>query len=597
MTKNNENTQKLVKFKSLYHAACEAYGETLDRLDDSLDQYLGSPIIDGSREQANHVRNITFELIESELSPEIPYARVDTPCYSEGAASLAEAAERLLKVTRDSLPFDEINDADERSTYIFGGSLLFVEWEREAEKERHIPIRIRQISPRDFVPEPAVTRLEDMNYCFLRFHTTKGDIQKKYGVSDEDILLCDCGYEFGEGLSGDDSVTVIYAFYKNDEGLVSQFVFSGDIVLADIDDYYGSDTIGESITVSDKGEIYVENRDFANQGLQNKGKKQKRYPIEKYRPKDFPLVLRKNISADGELLGRSDAEMLRHIQQAVNKVESRIMQKLMRSGITPIMPEDAEVTLSNAIFGQVIKIKSGESADSYGTVDTTPDISQDIEQADRLYDQAKRLIGISDAYQGIDFNKVESGYAKQLRINQAQGRLQSKRRMKILAYEKLYKIIFQHFLCFSEGVRHLSYKDGFGRVKECDFAPLKHLAFDEKKGVFFLSDDLTFTAENESGSELTREAIWERNLKNLESGTLGDKESLKTLLRYWQLQERARYPGAKDNVEYFRAIVEGGESVENKGENESKSDTVNKAENESKNDTERPLDVKSEVEV
>ncbi len=547
--------EKLTHFKMLYDAAREAYDETLEELDRSMEQYLGSPVIDGSREAASHVRNITYELIESELSPEIPTARVDSPCYSPESAARAEAAERLLKVAKDYLPLDEINDADERSTYIFGGSLLFVEWDKSLEDESHIPIKLRQISPRDFIPEPGVTSLDDMNYCFLRFNTTRGELQERYGVSDDDVLKCECGYEYGEGLSLDDTVTVIYTFYRSPEGRVSQLVFSGDILLSHIPDYYDNEELSESVYITEDGKVIYENGDFDKESLQKEGLKAKKYPIKKYIPKSFPIVLRKNISAEGELYGRSDAQVLRHIQQAINKVESRIMQKLMRSGITPIMPEDATVTLSNAVFGQVIKIKSGESADSYGTVDTTPDISQDIQEADRLYDQAKRLIGISDAYQGIDYQKVESGYAKQLRINQAQGRLQSKRRMKIMAYERLYKIIFEHFLCFGDGVRHLAYKDGFGRVRECDFSPLRHLTFDRKNEVFYISCDLTFTADNEAGDELQREAVWERNLKNLEAGTLGDKTLPETLLRYWQFQEQARYPGAKDNVEYFKMLL------------------------------------------
>ena len=58
---------------------------------------------------------------------------------------------------------------------------------------------------------------------------------------------------------------------------------------------------------------------------------------------------------------------------------------------------------------------------------------------------------------------------------------------------------------------------------------------------------------------------WERNLENLKSGSLGDPKSNVTLLRYWQCQERAHYPHARENVEYFTDVQnnEGGESFEN----------------------------------
>jgi hypothetical protein len=164
-------------------------------------------------------------------------------------------------------------------------------------------------------------------------------------------------------------------------------------------------------------------------------------------------VIRSNTRVGDGIFGVSDCALIRPEQQAINKIESRILQKLLRAGITPVMPEDASVTLSNTVFGQVIKMRPGESIDNYGKIDTTPDISQDIAEADRLYDHAKRVIGISDALQGTDTTQAESGYARQLKINRASSRLESKRRIKYHTYSKLYLLIFEHYLAFAdEGV-------------------------------------------------------------------------------------------------------------------------------------------------
>ena len=48
---------------------------------------------------------------------------------------------------------------------------------------------------------------------------------------------------------------------------------------------------------------------------------------------------------------------------------------------------------------------------------------------------------------------------------------------------------------------------------------------------------------------------WEKNLEMLKSGSLGDVNSPKTLLKYWQMQERAGYPNASENVKYFEDMV------------------------------------------
>ena len=545
MTTTNDYT-KLKKFSDLYDCAREAYGETMERLERNLEQYRGSMEIDGGMENASMVRNITYELIESEISPDIPCAKVEAAGYTERSEDLAFAAERLLYMARERLPLEEVNDADERSTYIFGGSILFLEWQNDERGEGEIGIR--QLSPLDFVPEPGIGRIEDMSYCFLKFTTNKGELIAKYGVAEEDLSRAECGYRFGGSISLDDTVNLIIAFYKSEDGTVGRFIFSGELVLADEEDYYGS--------FSDEGDEFLTTcSDFENNNLQKDGILSNSARVKKYKPCDFPIILRKNISSEGELLGTSDADVLRPTQQAINKIESRIMQKLLRAAVTPIMPEDASVSLTNAIFGQVIKIRAGESASSYGTVDTTPDISQDIEEANRLYDQAKRLIGISDAYQGIDFNKVESGYAKSLRIKQAQSRLESKRRMKNVAYERLYKLIFQHYLAFSNGSKQLSYKDGYGQVRYQRFDKHDFIFLDEG-GTPKYFDNLLFSVDTDLYAEYEREALWAKNLENLTSGTLGDKENPVTLLRYWQFQERAHYPNAKENVEYFKSMVE-----------------------------------------
>lgn len=545
---NRQNNERLKKFSMLYECAKRAYGETEERLERNLEQYRGSQAIDGSIENACTVRNITYELIESALSPDVPFARVDTESYSEKGEKLAAATERLLYKTREKLPMDEINDQNERSTYVFGGSLLLVEWVGTEGEEG---VRVRCISPRDFIPEPGVGRIEDMNYCFLRFITTKGELISRYGISEDDIHLADSGYEWGDALALDDTVSLIITFYKNDDGRIGRFVFSGSLTLSDEVDYYGE--------LYSKNEILSgESKEYENISLQKPDGTLEIIKVKRYRPKEFPIILRKNISSEGELLGTSDADTLRGVQQAINKIESRIMQKLLRAGVTPIMPEDASVSLSNAIFGQVIKIRSGESASQYGTVDTTPDISQDIKEADRLYDQAKRMIGISDTYQGIDQNKVESGYAKSLRIAQSQGRLESKRRMKNIAYERLYKMIFQHYLAFSTARHPLVYKDGFGRIMDTSF-DRRDFIVQGDGGEYYFYDDLVFTTDNDLFAEYQREALWERNLENLNSGTLGDKSDPRTLLRYWQFQEKAHYPNAKENVEYFKKAIEKGD--------------------------------------
>ena len=541
-----ETKRRFDRMRELYTAANLAAEDNRERLARHMDQYLGSDEIDGSSERAAVVRNITYELIESEINADIPQPKVDTSCYSTQREQNARAIERLSSALRSRLPFEELNDRDERYTYILGGSVFYIEWDSaQQDSAGEGSVRVHLISPLDFIPQPGIESVEDMEYCFLHFTTTRSELAVKYNISEADLGLAECEYLADLDDPSGDAVAIVVAFYRDERGQVGKLVFSGDLLLCDIPTYYmrkspvGSgderryiDLRRERVTLPDVGEV----------------------EIPYYIPTCFPIVVRKNTIGDGVLLGGSDCERIRPQQQAINKLESRILQKLLRAGITPVMPEGTAVTLNNSIFGQIIKTRPGESMASYGTIDTTPDIEQDIKEADRLYDQAKRVLGISDALQGLDSTTSESGYARQLKISRASSRLETKKRMKHLAYCRIYEIIFKHYLAFADEPRRFAYRDTFGRMHFSEFNRYDFIERDNE-GNYYYDDSYLFTVDVNADDQYSSESLWEINLTNLERGTLGDKSSPTTLMRYWQLQDKAHFPYARENVEYFQDMI------------------------------------------
>ena len=554
---------RLEKFKELYSSAVIAAEANRERLCRHMDQYLGSDEIDGSTERASVVRNITYEVIESEINADIPMPKVDTSCYSTLRDQNARAIERLSTALRSRLPFEELNDRDERYTYIYGGSVFYIEWDAsQTDNAGEGSVRVHLLSPLDFIPQPSIESVEDMEYCFLHFTTTRGELLTKYGISEEKLSLAECEYLADVDDPLGDAVAIIVTFYKDEMGQVGKFVFSGDLALCDIPNYYKRKLTvchecGKNAKFCVCEKPKPENIDLELEKITLDDGRTVEIPY--YVPKSFPIVIRKNTLSDMTLLGGSDCERIRPQQQAINKVESRILQKLLRAGVTPIMPEGTAITLSNAVFGQIIKTRPGESIDSYGKIDTTPDISQDIKEADRLYDQAKRVLGISDALQGLDATTSESGYARQLKIARASSRLETKKRMKHLAYCKIYEIIFKHYLAFADEPRRFAYRDTYGRMHFTEFNRYDFIERD-KYGKYYYDDSYLFTVDNNADAQYQSEALWEINLNNLERGTLGDKTSPTTLMRYWQLQDKAHFPYARENVEFFQDIVnrEGG---------------------------------------
>ena len=585
-TERSSANERLAFFRDLYENAKNCYAPMIDAFERQMSQYKGSDELDGSALRASTVRNITYEIIESQVSSEIPQPKVDAACYSERRERNATSIERLLYSVRDKLPYEQMNDIDERYTYIYGGSVWYAEWDNSQRSGKEVGgVRIYCLPPRSFIPQPNVCSTEDMEYCFLRFTTTKSELARRYGVKGDKLSLVDSDPECSGVCEEGETVPVIVAFYKDEDGEIGKYIFSGDLTLLDLPKAYRRKislcrTCGQSEAacrcekkrVTTVDEIYekLEGRVIRSDGgviseqspapaKDGEGFVMKRTEIPYYIPRTFPIVIRKNTSADSQLYGQSDCDYIRPEQQAINKIESRILQKLLRSAVTPIVPEDATVSVNNSVFGQVIRIKPGESIAQYGKVDTTPDVSQDIAEAERLYEHSKRILGISDALQGLDTASGESGYSRQLKISQATGRLESKRKMKHTAYAEIDRIIFELYLAFADEPRALAYRDAYGRMHNAEFNRYDFIEYDTESGEYYYDDGYLFSVDLNGGAEYQREALWERNLENLKAGTLGDPTSAITLLRYWQCQERAHYPHARENVEYFTlAVKEGG---------------------------------------
>jgi hypothetical protein len=200
-------------------------------------------------------------------------------------------------------------------------------------------------------------------------------------------------------------------------------------------------------------------------------------------------------------------------------------------------------------------MKPGQTAANYGVVDTTPDISKDMAEAERLYDHAKRILGISDSYQGQYDGSAQSGKAKMLQIQQAAGRLDSKRQMKNAAYADIDKIIFQLTLAYADEKREYSYRDAFGRMQNVTFNRYDFVERDEA-GEYYYNDQYLFSTDATIDAEKSREFLWQENRQNFQSGAYGDPSLPQTQLIFWQNMEKAHYPWSNDNVERIKAEIQ-----------------------------------------
>lgn len=604
-------SDKLSFFQGLYENAKSKLQTAIETLDRHWDQYKGSSDIDGAEAKpATLVRNITYELIESQITGYIPTARVETRMVSDKNTKNAEAIEKLGAITMDRIGIEAMNDIDERYTYIYGGSVWLVEWDESIVTHNTIgDVKLTCISPRNFVPQPNIFNVQDMEYCFVTFTTTKEDLMRKYDVPFE--VAESAVREEGDD---EDTATLYVCYYKDDEGKVCEYAWSGDTEILDIDDFYARKSKvctkcgkKEGLCECAKPKFKLESEDFEEidhdiiidgeiaipaeseiirdgvvvteeiqvPAMSPSGMPQldvdamdnivpimitqqipKTEPTKLpfYRPNRLPIVIRKNTSQEDSLLGQSDCEFIRPQQQAINKIESRILSKLLKAGVVPTVPEDYAGNVSDGIFDRAIRLKPGEE-NLYGRIDLQVGIQGDIAEAERLYDHAKRILGISDSFQGQYDSSAQSGVAKQMQINQASGRLESKRRMKNHAYAEMYEIIFQYYLAYADEPRPISYKDAIGKLQNIEFNRYAFIERDDA-GEYYYNDEYLFGADSASDVEQYRQYLWDKNLELFRMGAFGDPNQIDSRLTYWRNMERAHYPFAHDMVEETEAQKE-----------------------------------------
>lgn len=604
-------SDKLSFFQGLYENAKSKLQTAIETLDRHWDQYKGSSDIDGAdAKPATLVRNITYELIESQITGYIPTARVETRMVSDKNTKNAEAIEKLGAITMDRIGIEAMNDIDERYTYIYGGSVWLAEWDESIVTHNTIgDVKMTCISPRNFVPQPNIFNVQDMEYCFVTFTTTKEDLMRKYDVSFE--VAESAVREEGDD---EDTATLYVCYYKDDEGKVCEYAWSGDTEILDIDDFYARKRKvctkcgkKEGLCECDKPKFKLESEDYeeidhdiiidgeiaipaeseiirdgvvvteevqvpamsANgmpqldvDAMGNIAPMMMAQQIPKteptrlpfYRPNRLPIVIRKNTSQEDSLLGQSDCEFIRPQQQAINKIESRILSKLLKAGVVPTVPEDYAGNVSDGIFDRAIRLKAGQE-NLYGRIDLQVGIQGDIAEAERLYDHAKRILGISDSFQGQYDSSAQSGVAKQMQINQASGRLESKRRMKNHAYAEIYEIIFQYYLAYADEPRPISYKDAIGKLQNIEFNRYAFIERDDA-GEYYYNDEYLFGADAASDVEQYRQYLWDKNLELFRMGAFGDPNQIDSRLTYWRNMERAHYPFAHDMVEETEAQKE-----------------------------------------
>ena len=262
--------------------------------------------------------------------------------------------------------------------------------------------------------------------------------------------------------------------------------------------------------------------------------------IPYYKPNVFPLIMRKNISKNKKFLGGSDVDVIIDQQDTIKKLGTKINEKLINGTSFATLPKELQV--SNEYDMKVVRVAQKDIG-LIGTYTLQGDISKDRVALADNYEWARSSLGITDAYQGKYDSSATSGTAKQYSINQAAGRLESKRTMKNNAYAALFKMIFQFWLAYADTPIPMSFQKEDGTFDFAHFNRYDYLKKDDA-GEWYWNDEFIFETDTTSTIMTNREAMWNAADVKYQAGAFGPLSELDSLVLYWKFMEKANYPNA-----------------------------------------------------
>lgn len=555
---------KIDSWEKKLRNAVAFYESQIQENEDNYKSYKGTRDIYNSKGQkANKskttVRKVTFELVEAQIDVTIPQPKVTSV---KGNVDRAQTIEHFIKNELDRLPFEEINDEQERITKITGSSLFLVEWDNAVKTRNTIgKLKVSNIHPNEIVPQPGVDKLDDMDYVFLRLLESKLEIKQRYGVSVDEEPNTEPD---NDETHNDELVTHYYAYYKNSDGYVSLFSWVNNTVVQDIDNYFSRKQLHckkcnavktESDTCSECGSKEFELKTLSTEKLEiptgvdeNGQPVLEEIDIDYYIPKIYPFVMMKNASEVDSFLGNSDVEAIKDQQNDLNIYTTKIREKLLKGGSIVTIPKGINFKANDDEL-KIIEIENAAQKEMISAMSLQPAINNDVIILDKTYEHARQTIGITDSFQGRRDTTAVSGKAKEFAASQSAGRLESKRTMKNFAYSQLFNVMFQFILAYADEPRHYSYQDDNGMLQYKMFD--KRMFIDkDNAGNYYYDDEFIFSVDESAVLSTNRRAMWEETRLNFTSGAYGNPQDLQTILMFWQMMDALHYPGAKQAMKF-----------------------------------------------
>lgn len=563
--------------------------------------------------KAPHVWNIIAENIETEVSSTIPMPKVTARRPQD--AWRAKLVEDMLRNEMDRLPMEELNDMAERTCPIQGGVFYHVEWESADRGNGTIgDAAVSVLHPKQVIPQKGVVAgMDDMDYIILKLPQTKQYLERRFGVDLGNETETDPNLRGMDQAVSDEMVDWYIVYYWSESGAVGRYSYVGDTELEDYPDYQalnlrwcakcgaqeepelwaleapttdGTRPEGEgkppekdvcSYCGGTKWEtrpakeqtLYLTREQLARAGVRAEGPEPGEeefaarmnqtedlgIPIKApvYKPNVLPVILQKNVSIYGQLLGDSDADKIEDQQNTLNRLEKKIIDRICKAGSRVTLPAGVDKPMDEE-DGGVWYLENAADRSMIGVYEFTGNLEYEMAYAADVYNQARYILGITDSFQGRQDTTATSGKAKEFAASQSAGRLESKRVMKEAAYQRLFETIFKFKLAYAAEPRSVVATGSNHKLRYELFDRRDFLERDPDGGYHWI-DDFIFACDTSTPLANNRQAMWQEERELFTTGAYGDPADPEVQLQFWATMADLQYPGAEAKKTFLEERV------------------------------------------
>ena len=559
-----------------------------------------------AKEQATHVRNLCMEIVETQVDSNIPQPKVTAVREEdEEKAKLIEdmlrnildrlpmerindEAERISPTQGGYvLIVDWFNEASGRGW--MGDLKVTLKHPRTVVPQAGI----YQVAEMDyiFVKDPMTKRQIKQRYG--KDVSTESEEDPQARAKDG-------------GSNSDELVTMITGYFRNDEGGIGRIRWVNDTLLEYLEDYQvrrvkrcnkcgaigngvkcaycGSKAFTEELqheeTLTDDlqtglgmtipgqdyerdefGQVVMRDVGFAEPLMGENGLMPQMQPanmmgaftmqqeavmgatkLPYYKPDIYPVILRKNVSRSGHFLGGSDIDAIEYQQNTLNKLSTKINQKVLGGGSFTTVPKGLGRFITDG-DNRKLEVDGPAQLQSIHVYNTQVDVSADLMLRSEVYEEGRQTIGITDSMQGRKDATATSAVAKEFSAKQAAGRMESKRVMKQALFQDLFETLFKFMLAYADEPRPVIAYNEQGE-KEYKLFDRHDFLYQDEAGNWKYNTDFLFSCDSAAPLASNREAMWQETRMNFQQGTYGNPQELSTLVRFWTVMEQLHYPTA-----------------------------------------------------